>query len=50
VQEYSESKTVSVLFDTAGIYFLIGQIEYPGETWDFGDSQTGIPVKVWPAQ
>ena len=48
VQEYSESNTVSILSDTPGIYFLIGQIEYPGETWEFGDPQAGIPVEVRP--
>ncbi len=50
VQPYSPNNTVSLLFDTPGVYFLVGHVEYPGETWEFGDPQSGIVVEVWPTQ
>jgi hypothetical protein len=50
VQDYSPANTVEILFDTPGIYFLVGHIEYPDKTWAFGDPQSGIVVEVWPAQ
>jgi hypothetical protein len=50
VQPYSPDNTVRHTFDMPGIYFLAGHAEYPGETWEFGDPQTGIVVEVWPAQ
>jgi hypothetical protein len=46
VQGYSLANSVMVTFDEPGIYFLVGHIEYPGETWAFGDPQSGIVVEV----
>jgi hypothetical protein len=50
VQDYSPADSVVVTFDIPGIYFLIGQIEYPGGRWEFGDPQSGMPIEVRPPQ
>ena len=50
VQDFGTSNSVSVPFNTAGIYFLACHAEQAGEAWAFGDPQTGIVVEVWPAQ
>ena len=47
VQDFSAMNSVSVLFDTAGTYFLAGHAERAGEAWAFGDPQTGIVVEVY---
>jgi hypothetical protein len=46
VQPYSPNNTVTYTFDVPGIYFLVGHVIYPGETWGFGDPQSGIVVEV----
>jgi len=46
VQPYSPNNTVMHTFDVPGTYFLVGHIIYPGETWTFGDPQSGIVVEV----
>jgi len=46
VQDFSPANSVSVTFDEPGIYFLVGHVERFGETWEFGDPQTGIAVEV----
>jgi hypothetical protein len=50
VQDWSASNTVSVPFNVAGIYFLACHAERAGESWAFGDPQTGIVLEVWPGQ
>ncbi len=50
VGDYSPAHSVMVTFDAPGIYFLVCHVEYPGETWEFGDPQSGTAVEVWPVQ
>jgi hypothetical protein len=50
VQPYSTNNMVTHTFDVPGIYFLVGHVIYPGDTWVFGWPQSGIVVEVWPAQ
>jgi hypothetical protein len=50
VQPYSPNNTVTHTFDVPGIYFLVGHVIYPGDTWVFGYPQSGIVVEVWPAR
>lgn len=49
VQDYSPANSVEVTFDEPGTYFLVGHVEYPGETWSAGDPQSGLVVEVRPA-
>ena len=46
VQDFSSVNSVSVTFDQPGTYFLACHVVHAGDTWKFGDPQTGIAVEV----
>ena len=50
VQDWSADNAADIIFHTAGIYFVVVHCERAGESWEFGDPQTGFAVEVGASQ
>lgn len=46
VQDWSTTNSVSITFNTPGVYFVAGHLENTPGNWAFGDPQAGIVVEV----